>query len=160
MPKVPNYQNGLIYKIVCNDYTITNTYVGSSYDFIKRKCNHKLKCNNSNCKSYNIYVYQFIRSHGGWDNWAMLKICDFPCNNNIELITEERRHLVLLRADLNKVVPTQTGKEYYEINKDVMLEKKKSVINQLIKNKTKRGRPMFSKNKQKHTLTQVLEIEI
>ena len=39
-------------------------------------------------------------------------------------------------------------------------QKKKSVINQLIKNKTKRGRPMFSKNKQKHTLTQVLEIEI
>ena len=70
-------------------------------------------------------MYQFIRSHGGWDNWAMLKVCDFLCDNKIELTTEERRHMTLLRADLNKAVPTRTKKEYYEDNKDEMLEKQK-----------------------------------
>ena len=35
-----------IYKIVCNDLSITDCYVGHTTDFVKRKCNHKIICNN------------------------------------------------------------------------------------------------------------------
>ena len=72
-----NYQNGLIYKIVCNDYNITNTYVGSTCDLIKRRYQHKYSCNNENSKKYNKYTYQFIRSNSGWDNWTVMKVIDF-----------------------------------------------------------------------------------
>ena len=42
MPKTADYSKGFIYKIVCNDITIPNLYVGSSTDWVKRKCQHKL----------------------------------------------------------------------------------------------------------------------
>ena len=125
MPKNPNYQNAIIYKIVCNDYTITNTYVGSTSDLIKRRCQHKSKCNNENDIAYNKYAYQFIRNNGGWDNWTVMKVVDFPCNSRHELETEERRQMTLLHADLNKYVPTQTYKEWTELNSEKLKEQKK-----------------------------------
>ena len=48
MPKSADYSKGFIYKFVCNDITIQNTYVGSSTDFTKRKSCHKSACNNEN----------------------------------------------------------------------------------------------------------------
>ena len=112
MPKYANYSKGFIYKIVCNDITIQNTYGGSSTDFTKRKSCHKSACNNENDKSHNTYVYQFMRENGGWENFTMLKICEYPCQNKFELELEERRFMELLKSDLNKQKPGRTPKEY------------------------------------------------
>ena len=117
MPKSANYSKGLIYKFVCNDITIPNIYVGSSTDFTKRKSQHKSACNNENDKSYNLYVYQVMRENGGWSNFTMLKICDYPCENKFELELEERRYMELLKSDLNKVKPGRTKHEHYMDNK-------------------------------------------
>ena len=119
MPSNPiDYSKAFIYKIVCNDITIPNLYIGSSCNFIKRKCQHKTDCNNENTKSFSSYKYQFIRDNGGWDNFSMLKIIDFPCNDRYELEIKERYYIELLKSDLNKNIPTRTIKEYYENNKD------------------------------------------
>ena len=39
-----NYLNTIIYKFVCNDLNIKDTYVGHTTDFIKRKATHKSHC--------------------------------------------------------------------------------------------------------------------
>ena len=41
MPKVPiDYQNTIIYQLKCNDDNITEVYVGSTTNFLKRRQTH------------------------------------------------------------------------------------------------------------------------
>jgi hypothetical protein len=43
MPKKNiNFSKTIIYKIVCNDLTITDVYVGHTTNFIKRKAKHNM----------------------------------------------------------------------------------------------------------------------
>ena len=114
--------NAFIYKFVCNDIFVINIYVGSSVNWVKRKANHKYACNNEFNKEYSKYLYQFIRQNGGWSNWSMIKICDFPCDSKLELESEERKYMELLKADLNKYIPTRTNKEWKIIHKEKMQE--------------------------------------
>lgn len=85
MPKKSDFSKAVIYKIKCLDPYIKDIYVGSTCNFIKRKSDHKSTCNNPNSKDHNIYVYQFIREQGGWDNWKMVMVKQSPCNSRIEL---------------------------------------------------------------------------
>jgi len=138
------YHNGLIYKIICKDSEISDIYVGSSVDFIKRKNSHKSRTNNINSEKYNLYVYKFIRENGGWDNWEMLEITKYSCESRLELETEERKYMELLKSTLNIHIPTRTMKEwrqdntekykekkreYYQTNKDKMRETSKNYYN-------------------------------
>lgn len=126
MPKVAmNYQNTIIYKIVCKDLSITDCYVGSTTNFTKRKCHHKNSCNNINDKAYNYNVYNFIRAKCGWENWDMIEIEKYPCNDFNEALKRERYWIETLKATLNKVIPTRTKKEHYEDNKIDILKKQK-----------------------------------
>ena len=126
MPKnIIDYSKGVVYEIVCKDINIPNKYAGSTCNFKYRKHNHKSSCNNENSSNYNSYVYQFIRENGGWDNWQMLQICEYPCQNKHELLLKEREYIELLQCDLNKNIPTRTKdeflekrKEYHNVNKD------------------------------------------
>ena len=55
MPKKEiDYQNTIIYKIVCNDLNVKDVYVGHTTDFTKRKSHHKSSCNNHNSKVHNL----------------------------------------------------------------------------------------------------------
>ena len=69
-----DYEKGFIYKLRCLDPEIKDIYVGSSTNKAQRKKNHKNKSTNPKDKAYNFYVYQFIRAHGGWENWEMVII--------------------------------------------------------------------------------------
>ena len=123
---MPKYENSIIYKIKHNeDYDDTNIYVGSTTNFKNRKNQHKTVCNNEKDKHYNLFVYQFIRENGGWDNWVMIPIEQFSCNDKKELLIRERHHVDLLRPTLNQVIPTRTVKEWYQDNKEKVLEKAK-----------------------------------
>ena len=139
MPKKPiDYSKACIYKIVCKDPTIKDCYVGSTTDLIRRRGQHKTVCNNANRNSFNFLVYQFIRENGGWDNWEVLHVEDYPCSNKNELEKREREVLEELAATLNRVIPTRTKKEYKqtdtykaqdkryrEQNREEILQKKK-----------------------------------
>ncbi len=62
MPKeVIDYSNTIIYKIVCNDINIKDTYVGHTTNFVQRKYAHKQGVNNSKSYNYNSKLYKFIR---------------------------------------------------------------------------------------------------
>lgn len=51
-----DYSKTVMYKIVCNDLTVKDCYVGSTTDFTNRKGQHKSCCINENLKNYNLKV--------------------------------------------------------------------------------------------------------
>ena len=119
MPKnIIDYSKGVIYEIVCRDINIPNKYAGSTCNFKGRKRGHKSSCNTETNKSFNCNVYQFIREHGGWDNWQMLQICEYPCENKHELLLAERKHIEQNKCSLNQVIPQRTKHEYFDANRD------------------------------------------
>ena len=118
MPRFPiNYDNTFFYKIVCKDLTIKDLYIGHTTDFATRKRAHK---NNSinNC----FYVYQFIRGNGGWDNFDMILLEKRKCDDALHAKQIERKYIEDLNATLNQRLPARTSKEWYETNRDRMLE--------------------------------------
>jgi len=128
MPKVVmNYSNTIIYKICCKDVNVKDIYIGHTTNFIKRKNCHKSKCNNPNIKDYNCYVYQFIRNNGGFDNWDMVEIEKYNCNDRLEACKRERYFIEELKASLNKCMPSrnriEATKYYRDNNKDKINEK-------------------------------------
>ena len=139
---MPDYQKSFIYRLQCLDKDVGEIYIGSSCNFNSRKGVHKYDCNKVDGKRYNHPVYQFIRENGGWDNWEMIKICDFPCSTKKELIVEEGRYIRELGLDncLNSVIPgrtikeweqdkkverAETWKKYRQANKEILAEKSK-----------------------------------
>ena len=120
-----NYQNGVIYKLVSNDLNIKECYYGSTTNFVERRKAHKKYCNNVSEKVYNHHKYKFIRDNGGWCNWKMIVIKEFPCNSKRELETEERFAMEKDNNRLNLVLPTRTKKEWTEDNKEKIAEQTK-----------------------------------
>ena len=88
-----DYSNGLIYKIVCRDENDTEIYYGSTVNFISRQSHHKSSCTNPNDKEYHTNKYKFMREHGGWENWHMIFIKNFPCETLQELKIEEQKYI-------------------------------------------------------------------
>jgi hypothetical protein len=121
MPKVPlNFQNTVIYKIVCNDLNIEDVYVGHTTNFTKRKYRHKSNSQNLNGNEYEYKIYKTIREYGGFENWSMIEIEKYPCNDLQEASKRERYYYELLNAKLNTVNPSRSKKEYQETNNDKM----------------------------------------
>ena len=114
-----------IYKIYCKDETITDIYIGSTKDIQIRWNIHKSNCNNENNKEYNNYKYQFIRDNGGIENWNIIELEKLVCDKDQALI-RERYWIETLQTNLNKVIPTRTHIEYYNDNKEKIIEKNKN----------------------------------
>lgn len=105
-----DYSKGQIYKIVCRDLTVKEIYVGSTTDLGRRRSTHKGHANSGR----DLMLYNFIRQHGGWDNWQLLLIELFPCSSSEQLRARERYFVDLLGATLNMVRPLRTRDEYRE----------------------------------------------
>ena len=106
MPKTKiNYENTIIYKIVCNDLNIKDLYVGHTTDFIRRKYDHKKRCCHFIYNEYYSKVYTFIRNNGGWTNWSMIEIEKISCKDRNDATKRERYWLEELSAKLNTVIP-------------------------------------------------------
>ena len=115
MPRTPiDYTNTLFYKLCCKDISITDVYVGHTTEFRKRKNTHKNNCHNEKIRAYNYHVYQFIREHGGWDNWDMILIERSGCQDALEARKMERQYIEQYNATLNKTIPNRSEKEYYQ----------------------------------------------
>jgi hypothetical protein len=92
MPRLPiDYSKTVIYKIVCNDLSILECYVGHMTDFTRRKSNHKGHCNNEYGKSYGLRLYKTIRENGGCDNWTMVEVEKYSCKDANEATAKERK---------------------------------------------------------------------
>lgn len=124
MPRKPvSFSQAVIYKIVCKDLTIPDTYVGSTTNFIKRKYMHRHNATSDLSCCGHYLVYDKIKKCGGWDNWEMIELCKADeCTNLQELHKKEREYLEKLEATLNKFIPGRTIKEYHEDNKEKQKE--------------------------------------
>jgi len=125
MPKtILDYSKTIMYKIVCNDLSIKQCYVGHTTDMTKRKCAHKSRCNKEKDKGHNLKIYKIIRENGGWDNWTMLLVEKFPCKDKHEACKREREIFEELGAIMNTRRPyiTHEDKKQYDkqINKNTV----------------------------------------
>jgi len=112
MPKqIIDYSKTIIYKIVPNDLNLPYCYVGHSTCFNKRKQSHKVFCNNHNQIPYNYKIYQTIRNNGGWDEWQMVLVEEFPCDNRLQAAKRERYWYEELNGNLNSNVPNQNKQD-------------------------------------------------
>jgi hypothetical protein len=116
---MPDYAKTIIYKLIYYDYSDL-VYVGSTTNFTNWKQSHKESCLNLNSKKSNLKIYVNIRKNGGWDNWNMIKICDYPCNNKRDAELEEDKYMMELKANMNSQRPSRTKKQYYEDNKNTI----------------------------------------
>jgi len=122
---MPDYAKCVMYKICCRDREVKEIYVGSTCNIIRRRSEHKYNCNTETSKKYNVKVYQFIRECGGWNNWEMVPIEEYPCENKIQKEIRERYWIEFLKSELNGVVPNRNWKERRN-NKEVREQIKKT----------------------------------
>ena len=161
MPKVPvDYAKTIIYILVhFNDLNNENVYVGHCTNMTKRKCQHKTTCCNPNDKKHNLKVYQFIRENGGWDQWEMILVEKYPCDNVDQARARERYWKRELNATLNTYEPGRTSKEWFDDNKEILAEKAKIYYRENIENKSNYDKERYNnlkeeiaeKNKEKTT---------
>jgi DNA anti-recombination protein RmuC len=121
---MPDYTKTIIYKLINYDYPEL-VYVGSTTNFTKRKQHHKSSCNNEKNLNHNLKVYTNIRENDGWENWNMIKICDYPCNNKREAELEEDKYMTQLKASMNSHRASRTKQQYYEDNREKLQENMK-----------------------------------
>jgi len=120
------YENTMFYKLCCKDIDITEIYVGHTVNFMDRRKRHKCCCTNMNSDRYNMFVYQYIRENGGWENWSMILIESRSCSGTIEAEKVEREFIESLHAMLKQHIPSRTKKAYREANRDIINKKKKN----------------------------------
>jgi len=127
MPRVPtDYSKTCIYKLVHKeDFNNENIYIGSTTNFRKRKNEHKNCCNNEKYKRYHQKNYQSIRDNGGWNEWNMIEIEKYPCNDKREAEAKEEYWRTHFNAVLNSQAchsftddKTEYKKIYREKNKE------------------------------------------
>ena len=107
MPRIAmDYGKVVMYHFVCQDPTQVARYVGSTTNFIKRKALHKCICNKPDHKDYGRNLYKTIRDNGGWDNWEMKPLEEFPCENHIQQQIREQYWL-------DKLLPTMNMNKAY-----------------------------------------------
>ena len=120
MPKLPiDHSNTIIYKLVKNDdYDNANIYIGSTTDFIRRKNNHKSSCINEKDKGYNAKKYQYIRDNGGWNEWNMIEVEKYNCNDKREAEAREEYWRCHFNSQLNSIRAYRTEEQRKEIDKE------------------------------------------
>jgi hypothetical protein len=94
-----------LYTIKPNNPNDTNLYIGSTINFNRRKLQHKKAVNNKRGGSYYCILYRYIRKCGGWDNFTMEKILDFPCETKQEGLLKEKEYILKHNATLNSIMP-------------------------------------------------------
>lgn len=111
-------KTGYVYKLCIRDGSVFDCYIGSTYNVRRRKNQHKECCTNENSKSYNRFMYQFIRDNNGWDNWCMHILEKLDNIDRLELKKMERKYIEELTPSLNKQLPTRTQVEWRQVHKD------------------------------------------
>ena len=117
------FENNMNYKIVCKDVNVKDVYVGRTTNFVSRRAQHKKSSNSEGKVCSDRTLYKTIRENGGFDNWEMILIENYPCENNIEADKRERYWVEQFNANLNSVVPA--SESYASIKMKQMRDRRK-----------------------------------
>ena len=148
-------KNYIFYKIFKED--LDEVYVGCTSNFHSRKRDHKRYCNKENDdKKYNLKIYQTIRANGGWDEFKMIQIGtrENITKREAEQIEEEYRlelkaNMNMIRAFLSPEVKKEDKKEYYQNNKEHILEYHKEYNKQYYQNNKEHILEHYQNNKER-----------
>jgi len=103
---MPNYSNGVIYKIIQRNGE-GQIYIGSTCVLKNRVRQHKSSCTCETSPHHQLPVYQHIRANGGWINWEIQILEEYPCESKAELEIRERYWIEKERPSLNEKRPAR-----------------------------------------------------
>ncbi len=115
---MPDYQKAKIYKIV--DANEEMVYVGSTVNTLARR----MATHRGHYKSCNFVSSHIIFDKYGVENCKILLLENYPCNTKDELNRREGEHIKQLNC-VNKQIAGRTNHEYYEDNKEAIIDKQK-----------------------------------
>jgi hypothetical protein len=116
---MPDYQRSKVYKITSGDLT----YIGSttSLTLSKRLAEHVSDCKRWK-KGTRRFTSSFTLIETGQYEITLVELC--PCNSKDELTARERYWIENIPC-VNKFIPGRTDHEWYEANKEYLIEKQK-----------------------------------
>ena len=140
-----NYNNGKIYKIVCN---ITGEiYIGSTCEptLARRLAKHRDDYNRwkRGKKRGNVKSFQIIER----DDYSIVLIEDVNCETKEQLLRRERFHIES-NTCINKFIPLRTKAEWYLDNKEHIAEQKKQYNLKNKEQKKQYHKEYYLKNKE------------
>jgi len=113
-----NYENGKIYKIVCNETGLI--YIGSTAQkYLSTRLGEHKKTHKSYLNGKSHYVSSFEVLEGG--NFDIILLENYYCKDKYELKAKERHYIETIKC-VNKYIPNRTNKEYRDTNKDYLKE--------------------------------------
>jgi len=142
---------GYLYEIRPLDKSLKMIYRGSTEDFERRKRQHISACY-SEGEKYNYRVYKYIREHGGWDKFEMVKFATVGCKDKRELETEYERAIIEAipkEFRLNDIIPGRTRKEYYEERRKDPVYREKEKKRNRERKREKRKDPKYREKEKK-----------
>lgn len=110
-----NYKDAKIY-LIKSSHT-DKVYVGSTTYTLRQRLQ-------SHFKDFRRHKYCTAQDILKYDDHEMVLIEEYPCEDVIELKTRERFFIENFNT-INKIIPLQTRKEYYDKNKDKISEYRK-----------------------------------
>lgn len=153
-----DYSRTVIYKLVNKDVNIKPCYIGFTTDIFRRKAKLKMECNNNKYKNYNSKMNVEIRNNGGFDNYEVIIIENYPCNNSNEAKIRERfwnETLNAIEKPIQKPVFTKEEKE--EVEK-VFDELVCTFIDEQKEKEKQYNKEYYQKNKMKHFIEDFCEV--
>ena len=76
-------------------------YIGSTTNFKRRLSQHK---KNSTNKFKKEFLYKYIRAMGGFDQFKMEKVIEYPCETRAEGLKKEKEFISEMKANLNSIM--------------------------------------------------------
>ena len=92
-----DYANIWFYKIASKDPTILDCYIGYSRASWEATKNRHIQNSNFSIRP----VHKFIREHGGFDNFNIIKIASATCGGDVDVSRELHRCLKEYNPTLN-----------------------------------------------------------
>lgn len=112
---MPNYLNGKIYRIVCNKTGLQ--YIGSTtIPLASRLSQHKKILKDGKSGTSKLVLEN--------NDYNIVLIEDYPCDRK-ELLLQRERYYIETMCCVNLKLPMQSQKEWYEKNKDRLIEQQK-----------------------------------
>ena len=141
--KMPNYQNGKIYKITSGELT----YIGSTCEpTLARRLSKHIGHYNMWKKDNRGYTTSFQLIETGQYEITLIEL--FPCGSKDELTARERFHIET-NVCVNKFIPTRTKEEYAETYKEYFIETAKKYYEVNKERKKEKSKEWRSSNKER-----------
>ena len=131
-----NYRNGKIYKIENNENDLI--YFGSTTQPLYKRMRKHRERRNCKCHSMGVDISEC----------KIVLVENFPCNNKEELTAREAYYIRNFPC-VNKVIPGRTLKEWYEENRDKLLEDMKEYREKNKEKMLEQKKEWYEKNKGK-----------